>query len=342
MGGSFANINGAFRRNWPGECGWKPGFRVRSCRFRDGVRGRASIRWQSSDRRPARHVNRELNASSGFTLMELWMRISILAFLDGVRHFSRHSKRWQVGWLEVSSPSKTGNHHIVPPERKRRCRSDFQKPMQQQATLCFRFNFNITERCWLREDFTAVNRRVPEWIGQTQYRWLVGRHFQSGHKLPRWSHGRIIGGATKWKAADGGLLHRDWRSHFGGFARLESDGTLDGNFNPAGGVNGTVDSLLVQPNGKVLINGDFTSVNGASRNGIARLNHDGGLDATVSSGKRGVLPERVTAAALQADGKVLIGTEYGLARAHADGSLDGSFVASIRTGDDRWAVTALG
>ena len=277
--------------------------------------------------------------------MELWMRISILAFpRTVVRHFSRHSKRWQRqdGWrfllrrgLAIITLYRLNANGDVDPTFRNRCSG--------QADAVLSIQLQSDGKVLVAGGFHGGEQARPGMdVAKTQYRWLVGRHFQSGHKLPRWSHGRIIGGATKWKAADGGLLHRDWRSHFGGFARLESDGTLDGNFNPAGGVNGTVDSLLVQPNGKVLINGDFTSVNGASRNGIARLNHDGGLDATVSSGKRGVLPERVTAAALQADGKVLIGTEYGLARAHADGSLDGSFVASIRTGDDRWAVTALG
>lgn len=126
-----------------------------------------------------------------------------------------------------------------------------------------------------------------------------------------------------------------------GFARINGGGSLDVAFNPGGGINRAVDFLLVQPDGKVLISGDFTSVNGASRNGIARLNYDGSLDATVfergSAGSFG----RVTAVALQADGRVLIGSQDGLARAHANGTLDSSFVAEIGTGDDRSAVTSI-
>src|SRR5262249_21395201 len=71
----------------------------------------------------------------------------------------------------------------------------------------------------------------------------------------------------------------------GGVARLNLDGTLDVTFNPinaAGtisGANGSVNAVVVQGDGKVVIGGSFTSVNGTARNRIARLNVDGSLDA---------------------------------------------------------------
>jgi len=40
----------------------------------------------------------------------------------------------------------------------------------------------------------------------------------------------------------------------------------------------------VQIDGKVLIGGDFTHVNGTPRNYVARLNADGSLDATFDPG----------------------------------------------------------
>ena len=43
-------------------------------------------------------------------------------------------------------------------------------------------------------------------------------------------------------------------------------------------------SVAVQPDGKVLIGGDFTTVNGTNRNGIARLNADGSLDSSFNPG----------------------------------------------------------
>ncbi len=66
----------------------------------------------------------------------------------------------------------------------------------------------------------------------------------------------------------------------GNIARLNANGSLDTTFNPGAGANGTVWSVLTQPDGRVLIGGDFTSYNGTSRNHVARLNTDGSLDAT--------------------------------------------------------------
>ncbi|HEX3160974.1 MAG TPA: delta-60 repeat domain-containing protein, partial [Pseudolabrys sp.] len=51
---------------------------------------------------------------------------------------------------------------------------------------------------------------------------------------------------------------------------------------PSGVVNvvGRVYSAAVQSDGKIVIGGDFTAVNGVARSDIARLNSDGGLDLT--------------------------------------------------------------
>lgn len=67
-------------------------------------------------------------------------------------------------------------------------------------------------------------------------------------------------------------------------ARLTATGALDASFNPGTGANGTVLCATLQPDGKVLIGGSFTQVNGVTRNRIARLNADGGLDATFDPG----------------------------------------------------------
>ena len=49
-------------------------------------------------------------------------------------------------------------------------------------------------------------------------------------------------------------------------------GSLDTEFEPALEINGTVYDLEVQPDGKIVIVGSFTEVNGFPRPGIARLN----------------------------------------------------------------------
>jgi uncharacterized delta-60 repeat protein len=91
-------------------------------------------------------------------------------------------------------------------------------------------------------------------------------------------------------------------------ARLNADGSLDSSLNPGTGVNGTVYSVALQPDGKVLIGGLFTSVNGTNRNNIARLNSNGSLDGTFNPGTG---PNaKVSSIALQPDGKVLIGGNF--------------------------------
>jgi uncharacterized delta-60 repeat protein len=57
-------------------------------------------------------------------------------------------------------------------------------------------------------------------------------------------------------------------------ARLNADGTLEPNFDPGAGVGGTntsVDAVALQPDGKVLVVGSFTTVDGFFRPGVARL-----------------------------------------------------------------------
>ncbi|MEK7676290.1 MAG: immunoglobulin domain-containing protein [Verrucomicrobiota bacterium] len=54
-------------------------------------------------------------------------------------------------------------------------------------------------------------------------------------------------------------------------ARLKSDGSLDTNFNPGSGADDSVASMVVQSDGKVLIGGWLTSINGTPRTRIARL-----------------------------------------------------------------------
>lgn len=69
--------------------------------------------------------------------------------------------------------------------------------------------------------------------------------------------------------------------------QLNADGTLDETFNVNGfGGNGqNVTAFAEQPDGKILVGGDdFTSFNLTARNSVARLNADGTIDASFTSG----------------------------------------------------------
>ncbi|HST51127.1 MAG TPA: Calx-beta domain-containing protein, partial [Pyrinomonadaceae bacterium] len=116
------------------------------------------------------------------------------------------------------------------------------------------------------------------------------------------------------------------------FARLNSNGSLDTSFNTGTGANNTVWALALQPDGKILVGGDFSSVDGVARNGLARVNADGSLDTTFDAALG--LSQTVHAILIQPDGRILIGgsfsrvngtTRNNIARLNADGTLDTSF-----------------
>jgi uncharacterized delta-60 repeat protein len=102
--------------------------------------------------------------------------------------------------------------------------------------------------------------------------------------------------------------------------------------------NDVVNVVVVQPDGKVLIGGDFRmlSPNGGgpvTRNHIARLNSDGTLDTGFTPIANGV-GSSVNTIALQTDGKVLVGgffssfggqVRHHIARLNTDGTLDMTF-----------------
>jgi len=89
-------------------------------------------------------------------------------------------------------------------------------------------------------------------------------------------------------------------------ARLNSDGSLDLAFDPGTGFSGSsnfVQTILLQPDGRILVGGDFTSYNGTTLNRFARLNSNGSLDSTFASSFDG----EVEAIAYQPDAKIIVG-----------------------------------
>jgi len=122
-------------------------------------------------------------------------------------------------------------------------------------------------------------------------------------------------------------------------ARLNTDGSLDATFNPSSGANDTVFAAATQTDGKIVIGGQFTMVNGVPRSHIARLNADGSLDASFNPGVG--TSDNVYAIAVQSDGKIILGGAFntynltdqnGITRVNSDGSIDSSF--DIGTGAD--------
>ncbi len=119
------------------------------------------------------------------------------------------------------------------------------------------------------------------------------------------------------------------RSHL---ARINVDGSPDTSFDPGSGASDAVNSISLQPDGKVVIGGYFTSYNGTSRSGIARVNADGSLDASFDPGSG--VDDAVYATCLLPNGSILVGggfTVYnnvsrrGIAVVDTNGAVDPAF-----------------
>ncbi len=115
--------------------------------------------------------------------------------------------------------------------------------------------------------------------------------------------------------------------------RLNSDGSIDNSFITDTGFDHYVYSLTIQPDGKILVGGDFTSYSGVTANYIIRLNSDGSIDNTFVTGTGFNQP--VITITLQPNGKILVGgafTSYSgitsnrIIRLNSDGSIDNTFV----------------
>lgn len=123
----------------------------------------------------------------------------------------------------------------------------------------------------------------------------------------------------------------------GNIVRLLSNGSLDSDF-AAGlpGSNGKVLALALQPDGKIIVGGSFTTMHGQARGRVCRLNPDGTLDEVYASGLSGATGT-VAAVLIQPDGKIVIAGYFlkvndtnktRIARLNLDGSLDGNFRAA--------------
>jgi len=132
-------------------------------------------------------------------------------------------------------------------------------------------------------------------------------------------------------------------------ARFFPNGSLDNSFDGDGialiDVNGfsSVSQIKLQPDGKILLAGPYTSSSGGSRDVAAvRLNSNGSLDNSFSDDGKLIVPFNYNHAissprsiALQANGKILLSgptddpngadSDFGVTRVNADGTIDNSF-----------------
>jgi uncharacterized delta-60 repeat protein/uncharacterized protein (TIGR02145 family) len=178
--------------------------------------------------------------------------------------------------------------------------------------------------------FTAYNGTVSNRIARINTDGSIDPTFNTGlgfdndvFSIALQGDGKIIVGGN-FTSFNGVTINR--------VARLHADGTLDTSFNPGSGLNNSVFSLAVQTDGKILVGGLFTTINGSTRNRIVRLNSDGSIDTTFVIGTG--FNNTVNSLIVQSDGKILVGGSFSsfngtttnrIARINSDGSIDSAF-----------------
>jgi uncharacterized delta-60 repeat protein len=160
------------------------------------------------------------------------------------------------------------------------------------------------------------------------------------------SHVQTVAVQKDGKVLIGGAFNRINGTERGKAARLNRDGSLDTSFVPMiepADPDHFVARIVIQADGKILIGGWFTSVNGKSRNGVARLNEDGSLDESFDVGT-GTLDNdgiigRVLAIAVQPDGKINVGGDFTVfsgqgvpwaVRLNSNGGVDTGLASGLR------------
>lgn len=131
----------------------------------------------------------------------------------------------------------------------------------------------------------------------------------------------------------------------GRVSAVQSDGKEDTNFynnlGSAFGDTGTsIFAIAVEPDGDILVGGNFTTFNGNPRKNIVRIKNDGTEDTNFYNNLGYDFDGEVYSIALQSDGKILVGGRFtyinnksvNLVRLNSNGTADTSFYNNLGSG----------
>ena len=141
----------------------------------------------------------------------------------------------------------------------------------------------------------------------------------------------------------GGAFNSFNDTPFNGLVRIASDGTIDTSFSIGAGFGplsgnsvGVVESIALDPDGKIVVVGAFASFDGTPRASVARILPNGSLDTSFNSGTG---PDSdVLRVVRTPDGKYLLGGDFTsfngfsasrIVRLNSNGSLDLTFAGSL-------------
>jgi uncharacterized delta-60 repeat protein len=116
----------------------------------------------------------------------------------------------------------------------------------------------------------------------------------------------------------------------GSIVRLNTNGSIDTTFGTNGVVSLTITPgiLALQPNGEILVTGQFPGTTFSVMQQMQLYQSNGQLDTTFGTGGTAPLVDSASAIALQANGQIVISNGSTSARYNADGSLDATFGVS--------------
>jgi uncharacterized delta-60 repeat protein len=109
--------------------------------------------------------------------------------------------------------------------------------------------------------------------------------------------------------------------------RLMSDGSADPTFRPPTFQSGSCEDFGVQPDGHVIVGGNFGSVDGIPQRGLARLNPEGSFDFSFRPSGTGT--GGLSGLEVQTDGSIIVFAGRGFARYFSDGTYDDHFFTTI-------------
>ncbi len=112
-----------------------------------------------------------------------------------------------------------------------------------------------------------------------------------------------------------------------GVARLNADGSFDSSFSSGQGPNNAIETIALQPDGKIIAGGRFSSYDGHASEGVVRLNSNGSPDLSFSANIDVSTNAPLLEVILQPDGKILAAglIDNGIVRLLPNGSPDPDF-----------------
>lgn len=185
-------------------------------------------------------------------------------------------------------------------------------------------------------------RNVSASDGTTDTSFVIGTGFDSTvNTIARQSDGKII---------VGGQFTNYNGTPVQSIVRLNNDGSIDSGFSIGSGFDGTVFSIAIQSDGKIVVAGVFGDYNGNFSKGIVRLNSDGTFDPTFITGS-GFNGARnfytINNISIQSDDKVIVtgrfngydgNTVADIIRINTDGSIDNSFLQGSGFNNETYSI----